>query len=216
MSLGILKKQLGLQKQLDEFLNQVSEASLLFKQGVDMFLNEKEEAFDEKLEQITLIEHRGDEMRRNIEKKLYMKTLIPESRGDVLQLLERMDTLLDSCKAMLWQFKIELPEIPLETHSDFRELASYSVESVEAIVRSARAFFRTSPEFADHIHKVSYWETESDKISTRMMMTLYRREDLTLCHKGQLKDIIRRISQIADKAEDVADRLSIYAIKRML
>ncbi|UZP66294.1 DUF47 family protein [Desulfovibrio mangrovi] len=216
MAFGILKKQLGLQKQLDEFLNQVSEASLLLRQGVDLFLSERESAFDEKLEQITQIEHRGDDMRRAIEKKLYIKTLIPESRGDVLQLLERLDSLLDSCKAMLWQFKIELPDFPEEVHGELRDLTSHSVESVEAIVRSTRAFLRTSPEFADHIHKVSYWETESDKVSTRMMMALFRREDLSLCHKAQLKDFIRRISRIADKAEDVADRLSIYAIKRML
>ncbi len=216
MSLGILKKRIGIQKQLDDFLDQVSEASLLFRQGVDMFIGDRTEAFDEKIEQVTAIEHRGDQMRRDIEKQLYIKTLIPESRGDVLQLLERMDTLLDSCKAMLWQFKIEQPDLPEEIHDDLNELASYSVESIEAIVRSARAFFRTSPEFADHIHKVSYWETESDKVSTRMMMAIYRRDDLSLCHKAQLKDFIRRISQIADRAEDVADRLSIYAIKRML
>lgn len=216
MAFGILKNRLGLQKQLDEFLDRVSESSLLLRQGVDMFVDGRMEAFDEKLEQITTIEHHGDAMRREIEKKLYIKTLIPESRGDVLQLLERMDTLLDSSKAMLWQFKIEEPDLPEELHADLRELISHSVEAVEAIVRSARAFFRTSAEFADHIHKVSYWETESDKVSTRMMMQVFRREDLTLCHKAQLKDIIRRISQIADRAEDVADRLSIYAIKRML
>jgi predicted phosphate transport protein (TIGR00153 family) len=216
MAFGILKKQLGLQKQLDEFLNQVSEASLLLRQGVDLYLSERDEAFDEKLEQITHIEHRGDEMRRDIEKKLYIKTLIPESRGDVLQLLERLDTLLDSCKAMLWQFKIELPDFPEEAHGELRDLTSHSAESVEAIVRSTRAFLRTSPEFADHIHKVSYWETESDKVSTRMLMAIFRRDDLSLCHKAQLKDFVRRISKIADRAEDVADRLSIYAIKRML
>lgn len=216
MGFGILKIQVGLQKQLDEFLNQVSEAGLLFRQGITLYLLENEEAFDEKLEQITAVEHRGDEKRRSIEEKLYLKTLIPESRSDVLQLLERMDTLLDSCKAMLWQFKIELPDVPEEMHKDLKELAEQSMESVEAIVRSARAFFRSSPELRDHIHKVSYWEAECDKVSIRMMMALYRRDDLTLCHKSQLKDFIRRIALISDKAEDVADRLSIYAIKRML
>ncbi|MEZ0574825.1 DUF47 domain-containing protein [Halodesulfovibrio aestuarii] len=215
MSHSVLRKQIGLKKRIDEFLDQVSEASLLFKQGVGFYIDEKHEQFEEKLNQISTVEHHGDEMRRAIERQLYLKTLIPESRGDVLQLLEQLDTLLDCCKEVLWQFQIELPEIPHKSHEDMQELVLYSVESVEAIVRSARAFFRSS-DVSDHLHKVSYWESESDKVTTRMLIEIYRRDDLSLCHKSQLKDLVRQVAQIADRAEDVADRLTIYVIKRML
>ncbi|OBQ46363.1 DUF47 domain-containing protein [Halodesulfovibrio spirochaetisodalis] len=215
MAHSVLRKQIGLKKRIDEFLDQVSEASLLFKQGVSFYIEEKHDQFEEKLKQISTVEHHGDEMRRAIERQLYLKTLIPESRGDVLQLLEQLDTLLDCCKEVLWQFQIELPEVPFKSHDDMQELVSYSVESVEAIVRSARAFFRSS-DVSDHLHKVSYWESESDKVTTRMLMDIYRRDDLSLCHKSQLKDLVRQVAQIADRAEDVADRLTIYVIKRML
>lgn len=216
MAFGVIRKQLSLQKQLDEFLDHVSEAGMMFRQGVDFYLRDRRESFEEKLHQVSRIEHKGDDMRRRIERQLYVKTLIPESRGDVLELLERMDTLLDSCKAVLWQFEIEWPDFPEEHHDDCRELVEYSVSAVEAIVLSVRAFFRSNYELTDQLHKVSYWETESDKVASRMMMEIYRREDVSLCHKSQLKDFIRRIARIADNAEDVADRLSIYAIKRML
>ena len=216
MALGIIRKQLSLQKQLDEFLDDVSEAALMFRQGVDFYLRERHSSFEQKLQQISRIEHKGDEMRRRIERQLYVKTLIPESRGDVLELLEQLDTLLDNCKSVLWQFEIEHPDFPEEYHDECRELVSYSIEAVESIVLSARAFFRSQETVTDHMHKVSYWETESDKVATHMMMSMYRREDLSLCHKAQLKDFIRNIAEIADNAEDVADRLSIYVIKRML
>lgn len=147
---------------------------------------------------------------------LYRQTLIPESRGDVLELLENMDSLLDRFKGALWRFDIERPEICGEFHDDFRELVECVVQAVEAIVLSARAFFKDITAVADHMHKVSYWETESDKISTRLQKAIFGREDLGLSHKMQLRDFTRHVDEIADVAEDVADRLSIYVIKRSL
>ena len=66
------------------------------------------------------------------------------------------------------------------------------------------------------MHKVPYWETESDKISTRLQRAIFRREDLRLSHRMQLRDFVRHIDEIADRAEDDADRMSIYVIKRSL
>ena len=216
MEFHILKKKIGIEKQIDDFLDQVSEAGLLFKSGVDNFLKNRIESFQEKIQHIIETEHRGDFLRRGLEEMLYRKTLIPESRGDVLELLENMDSLLDRFKGALWRFDIERPEICGEFHDDFRELVECVVQAVEAIVLSARAFFKDITAVADHMHKVSYWETESDKISTRLQKAIFSREDLGLSHKMQLRDFTRHVDEIADVAEDVADRLSIYVIKRSL
>jgi len=155
-------------------------------------------------------------LRRSLEEKLYIQTLIPESRGDVLSLLENMDSLLDRFKGAMWRFDIERPEISSEFHDDFGELANNVVEAVEAIVRSSRAFFKDISAVADHMHKVSYWETESDKISTRLQRNIFRQKELRLSHRMQLRDFVRHIDKIADRAEDVADHLSIFVIKRSL
>lgn len=174
------------------------------------------EAFENKLQQITETEHLGDSLRRALEERLYIQTLIPESRGDVLELLESMDQLLDQFKGALWRFDIELPEICSEFNGDFKEMVKCVVEAVESIVCSSRAFFKDINAVADHMHKVSYWETESDKISTRLQLAIFRNENLRLSHKMQLRDFVRHVDKIADRAEDVADSLSIYVIKRSL
>lgn len=216
MGFNILRSKLGIEKQIDEFLDQVSEAGLLFKHGAEDYLKGNMEAFQNKIESIREAEHRGDALRRSLEEQLYIRTLIPESRGDVLALLEDMDSLLDRFKGALWRFDIELPEICMEFHEDFNELVNCVVESVEAIVRSARAFFKEISIVGDHMHKVSYWETESDKVSTRLQRNVFRQKDLRLSHRMQLRDFIRHVDKIADRAEDIADRLSIYVIKRSL
>ena len=213
---SVLRKKIGIEKQIDDFLDQISEAGLLFKSGVDLYLRGQTDAFQDKIESISETEHKGDILRRYIEEQLYLRTLIPESRGDVLDLLENMDSLLDRFKGAMWRFEIEHIQIKPEFHDDFRELIVSVVESVEAIVRSVRAFFKDISMVADHMHKVSFWETEADKVSTRLQRTIFRQEDLKPSHRMQLCDFVRHVDKIADRAEDVADKLSIFVIKRSL
>ncbi len=184
------------------------------KSGVGIYLKGKKDAFLRKTEEISEVEHKGDMLRRSIEEQLYIKTLIPESRGDVLDLLENMDSLLDRFKGAIWRFEIERIEIDPKFHDDFTELVNNVVEASEAIVRSVRAFFKDSKAVADHMHKVSFWETEADKISTMLQKKIFRQEDMRLSHRMQLRDFIRHVDKIADRAEDVADKLSIFVIKR--
>jgi len=216
MEFRILKKKIGIEKQIDDFLDKVSESGLLFKDGAEAYLKGNMEIFSKRLKQISDTEHMGDSLRRGLEERLYRQTLIPESRGDVLELLESMDTLLDQFKGALWRFDIEYPEICSEFVDDFMELAAKVVESVESMVLSARAFFKDIDAVADHMHKVSFWEKQSDIISTRLQRAIFKREDLRLSHRMQLRDFVRQVDEIADCAEDVADRLSIYVIKRSL
>jgi uncharacterized protein Yka (UPF0111/DUF47 family) len=117
-----------------------------------------------------------------------------------------MDALRDRFKGTLWQFNIERPQLFKELNEDFRELTSCVVEAVEAKVRSSRAFFKDTSSLADHIHKVPHWETQSDKIASRIQQTIFRQEDLPLSHKMQLRDLIKHVDKIADRAEDVSDK----------
>jgi len=216
MEFSFLKKRFGIGRKMDDFLDKVSESGMLFKHGVDAYLKGNQQSFAKTIEDIAAVEHVGDALRRDLEEQLYTQTLIPESRGDVLELLENMDGLLDRFKGALWRFEIEQPDIYPELHSDIRELAACVVESVEAMVRSARAFFKDIAAVADHLHKVSHWETQSDKVSTRIQSRVFREKELRLSHRMQLRDFIRHVDKIADRAEDVADKLRIYVIKRTL
>jgi len=212
----ILQNKIGIEKQIEEFLNQVSRSGLIFRQGCDYYLSGKKEDFSRKLKEIIACEHTGDDLRRSINEHLYTKTLIPESRGDVMELLENMDSLLDRFKGALWRFEIEKPDLCEEFHDDFRQLVASVIEANEAIVLSCRAFFTDISSVAAHLHKVSYWESECDKISSQLQTAIFDNKELRLSHQMQQQDFARHLDKIADRAEDIADRLNIYAIKRTL
>jgi len=127
-----------------------------------------------------------------------------------------MDSLLDRFKGALWRMEIEDLDIEEDFHKDFKLLIKSVVETVEAIVRAARSFFKNISSVADHLDKVYYWESESDKISTRLQMAIFRKKELRLSHRMLQRELARHLDKIADRAEDVADRLNIYVIKRSL
>jgi predicted phosphate transport protein (TIGR00153 family) len=212
----ILKTQIGIEQQVEDFLNHVSLSGLIFRQGCEYYLYGNKEDFQRKLQDITDCEHKGDDLRRSINERLYTKTLIPESRGDVMELLESMDSLLDRFKGALWRFHIEHPDLCDEFHNDFLQLIEVVIEANEAMVTSCRAFFTDISTVSVHLHKVSYWESESDKISTRLQSAIFAKEDLRLSHRMQQRDFARHLDKIADRAEDIADKLNIYVIKRSL
>jgi uncharacterized protein Yka (UPF0111/DUF47 family) len=110
MGESILKKRVGIEKQVDEFMDRVSEAGLLCMNGIESYLKGNMEAFAQAMTSIREAEHKGDALRRSIEQDLLRKTLIPESRGDVME-LEDMDALLDRFTGLIWQFEIERPDI---------------------------------------------------------------------------------------------------------
>jgi len=187
---------------------------LAFKRAISIFLAEGRSAeFDEKLAQVNDLESRSDDLRRGIERQLYAQTLIPESRGDVLGLLENLDSVLNNFEGALWGFSIENPDIPEQYHEDYRSLAEQVTAAVEALVLASRAFFRNVEMVSDHMHKVIFYEKEADKVSTKLKRQIFE-SDIDLARKLHLRHFVELIDNIADRSEDVADRLAIYAIKR--
>jgi len=212
--LSILRRTRVLEGEIDEFMDNLSQSALAFKRAVNIFMAEGRSAeFEEKLSQVNALESRTDDLRRGIERQLYTQTLIPESRGDVLGLLENLDSVLNLFQGTLWGFFIEKPDIPEDFHGDYEVLVEQASSAVEAIVLASRAFFRNIEAVGDHMHKVMFYEKEADKVSTKLKRRIFD-SDMDLARKCHLRHFVEMIDNIADRSEDVGDRLAIYTIKR--
>lgn len=204
-----------LELQTDEFCDKISEGALAFRIGISAYLAGDQTTFNEKRQHVSAIETRGDELRREIQQRLYLETLLPESRGDVLELLENTDKILNACESTMWQFAIEKPSLDPEISAEFGKLVHTVVEAVEPLVIALRGFFHGQASLTDHMHKVIFYESEADKIGHRLMAMIFDGDD-ELDRKNQLRHFVLHIDNIADLAEDVADRLAIFALKRAI
>ena len=213
---SIFKNRAGIETEIDSFLNMASESGIIFTEGMNAYLAGDLDSFEANLIHIIETEKKADRLRRSIEDLLYRKTLVPESRGDVLELIERMDIVLGQFKGVMYRIEIERPDVSVTFHADLKNMCGFAVKTVEAITLSIRAYFKNISQVESHMHKVSFWETESDKVSTRLQKAIFSSEEMPLDQKMQLRDLVKHIDGIADKAEDTADSLAIYVIKRSL
>ena len=212
---SIFRATKDLVTKIDTFIDIVSESVLHFEEALALYLSGRTDEFNERLEVLRRVERRADELRLDIEAQLYVQTLIPESRGDVLGLLENMDDIIDFSKSIMFDFSVEQPVVPGELHDRFIKLASAAVNSTQALVQSTRSFFYDVNRVKDYLHKVKYFESESDHIAEKAKRELFEM-DIDLARKLHLKVFIDVIDSVSDVAESISNRLSIATMKRII
>ena len=205
----------SIETKIDNFFDTIAEGGLVYRAGVLAYLADEKAEFSNTIIGIGKLEAKADKLSREVESYLYSHSLIPEHRGDVLGLLETSDNIIDTAKSCLNQFSVEQPDVPVEFHDGYRKLAEAGCEAVEAVIVSARAFFKDVKTVKDNLYKVHHFEKEADEISDRLKRAIFA-SDLDLAQKIHLRYFALNVEKVSDEAEQVADRLAIYAIKRTI
>ncbi|HOG05889.1 MAG: DUF47 domain-containing protein [Paludibacter sp.] len=202
---------------IDKFLNCVDQSLLLFKEGVKNYLYNNTENFNNNILALADCEIESDKLRREIEKTLYLQSLMPQIRGDIMRLLEEMDNIIDHSKKNLFQFDVEMPHIPANLIPDFIQLTQISVSAAESVIPAAKSYFTEPANVNEKIHRVYFYEKEVDLLADIIRRKIFREmPDLKLSEKFHLRYFTLHIENISDTAEKVADLLSIMAIKRIV
>jgi uncharacterized protein Yka (UPF0111/DUF47 family) len=214
----LFAKTRSLELRIDEFLDKVAEGGILFERGMVLLLERGlAPETEEKMAQLLQLKERCNQLRRRVVDTLYSEMLIPDFRGDVLRLLSHLYGLLDSLKNVFQEFLIEYVEVlnRQELIGDVKDLVAVVVQSVQAAVLGARAFFRNPEAVRDHINQIRVYEAEADGITLRLKTALFA-SGLPLEQKLLGRDALAVIDGLADLAEEISDELSILAIKRAL
>ncbi len=202
---------------IERFLNTVDQGALIFKEGVKNYLHGNQESFLDNVKTLSSLETDGDIIRRKIENILYTQSLMPQLRGDIVKLLESLDTILDLAKSNLFQFDVEIPFIPTAIHPDLIKLTELSCSAIESVIPAAKAYFRDPATVKESLHRVYLFEKEADKLADAIKRKVFHdMPTLKLSEKFHLRYFTLHIEKLSDAAQDVADILSIMAIKRSI
>jgi len=207
-----------LEIKITEYLDLVNRGSLTFKRDLNRYIKKNFDLFEESLNDIKEIENDADEHQKDIKYKLYKYMLIPESRADVLTIIEEIDTITDLAKEVIFEISIEQPIIPDELETDFLELVENSTEAVDMLVKAIRAFFEEISQVNDYVNKVHFFEHQADKNEERLKRKIFsdQFEKIDIAHKIQLRYFIEEIAALSDQAETVSEDVSVAAIKRRI
>ena len=199
---------------IDEFIDTVEQGVLLFKEGVIDYVQGNYTGLSDKIASIYSLESAADKLQHKIDDEFYRHSLIPQNVSDIEQMLDKIDEIIDISKDNLCQFEDERPYIPEILKSDFRRLAEVSTESTLAVFPACRIFFREPLKVKDLLAKVYFYEKETDKIARNIKRKLFHElKELDLSQKIHLRYFTLHVEIVSDKADILANMLSILALK---
>ncbi len=209
------KKKNSILDQIKGLLTATDKCSELFEKCMINLINEGPSSVNkESAYRVHDAESRIDDILRNIELDLYKNALIPESRGDVLGLLESFEKIPNKFESLCFQMSLQKIEIPMDLRGKFLRLLSVNLDSYKLINEAVMGlFYETDVEAQiDRIDKI---ESESDLIERDLIEAIFDLE-IEKADKLLLRDITINIGDISDCAQSTTDRLHLTLIKRRM
>lgn len=202
---------------IDEFIDTIDLGILVFREGIKYYIKDDIETFSMHLNKVDQLEAQADRLQREIENEMITYSILPQHREDVVRLIEEMDEIIDGLKSSMYEFDIEIPNIPPSLSESMITLSHASANAAEELLPAVRAYFRAPHTVREKLLKVYYYESETDKIAFRIKRRIFHEmNDLDLAHKAHLRYIIHHIEKISDLAQTGADMLSAMSVKLII
>ncbi len=206
-----------LENEITAYLNAVTKGGLIYKEGIREYLHGREDVFELRKNDMLEIEHEADDRLREIKRKLYAYNLIPDSSGDVLELMDSLDELVDTANHTLQNLSIEKPIIPHEIKSSFEELMVVSCKAADELIKGIWSFFQNTGMVEEFVTKASFYESETDKKEDAIARLVFQSTSIEkLSQKIHLRYFIQQVAMISDIAEGIGLKLSVFQLKRQL
>lgn len=213
----IQAKSKDLQNEIDNYLKCITQASLLFFEGAkEAYRGEYDDA-EIRYRDISELERKADEHLKAIQYKLYAYNIAPDSRADIFELLDGLDDIVDRAKKNIFQICVEKPVIPDCMKDDFIAITAASVDAVDILIQGVRSFFEDVNTLEGYIKNVYLYEKKADALEEKIKRSIFQSAVVEeLARKFQLRYYVEKMAMLSDLAEDLAKKMLMYKIKRII
>ncbi len=208
------RKQKQVESLIHRYLADLKKTQESFAQALEACLDKsKSDLFDSFAEKTHRFESMADDVREEIKTLMYSKVLIPESRGDVMGLLENIDEIPRYFELILNIIQTQKLSIPDFIAPEVRELVRVSLKSCDLMVLQVEDLFVKSTLIRELVSIIDEKESQCDRIERGLITDIFN-SDLDPFLKLQLKELIVYIGDISDQADRVSKRINIISLKR--
>ncbi len=202
-------------EKIQQYLQVVKMTFVQFEKAMKSKLGEGKESFEELKADVLRLESQADDIRRDVERELYQKSLLPELREDLLLIIDNLDELPDLAEdivKMIFNLKIE---IPADIRVPFLELLKLSVETVNVLEKMALDMMHKTEKIEEFTNLIDNNESAADKIQDKLIGLLFE-DGLNNCQQLVLRELVDKVGEICDLCQEVTDVLNLVAIKRQV
>jgi len=210
------KKEDEVAKLIDKHSKLVYKCLKYFLEGLDHYLKDNLCDCDEIRAKIIKREHEADEVRRDIQMKLYEGAFMPLYRDDVYILVDKIDSIADETKHLIDGFVLERPLIPSSLSEDFYTLTKESISPIHDLMVALRFFRSDKEKTLAATLKMDKKESKVDKIEHELRNRIFDIKDIGLSEKLHLRTYSLHLAKISDIIEDCSDIIEMMLVKRQL
>ncbi len=211
MHLSKRKKERELVENYIKHVSIVSGSSKFLTEAYNALLDLSYDKLDDLTKQIEEREKDADDVRRENEKLLYEGVLFPSDRFTFITLSENIDHVMGKILQTLRAFSLRnmpLPGVNFLKDVNFKEYIDLTVETLKLLQEAVTTFFTDPQKALDLCHKVEVYEHDADLLKLKILKELHRREkELDVYTILQIENMVHRIDEITDEAEDATDTI---------
>ncbi len=208
------KKELQLEKLIYNYLENLGMIQKHFVKAMKICLKDGIcDDFHFLIEQTHKYESRADDLRDEINELMYSRALIPESREDIMALIERVDEIPRSFEQILNMIRTQQIFFPEYLVLDIQELIRVSMESCDLMAKQIDVMIKKKEGIRTLMSTIDQNESHCDHIERRIILKLFE-SDLEPFLKLQLKELVIVLGEISDQVDRVSKRVNIMTMKR--
>ena len=210
----LFKKERQLEALIYQYLENLSLIQQHFTRAMNICLKEGiSDDFSFCMDQTHKFESRADDIRDETNELMYSRALIPESREDIMALLERVDEIPRSFEQILNMIRTQMLAFPEFLVLDIQELLRISMESCDMMAKQIDVLIKKKEGIRALMSTIDQNESHCDHIERRIITKLFN-SDLEPFLKLQLKEMVIVMGEISDQADRVSKRVNIMTMKR--
>ncbi len=200
---------------INQQLESVQDCLETFSQMMQLYLK-GDKKFRDLSYQVHEAEHAADEIRREIELKIYEGAFMPAYRGDYISLVELIDKIANRAETISDFVAQQNPYIPEDLLPRVKELTVEVVDCLDPLLKIIDVLDKSWKEASKRAQQVENAEQKIDQIEWKLISDIFEHEELDLAEKMQARDLVHLIASISDRMETVSDRIDIMLAKRNL
>jgi uncharacterized protein len=213
----IFGRESNVEKHSHEHVELVYKCVWKLKELMPPFYQGDFDTLDVRVEEMSQLEHQADEIRRKMEIEFFKGAFLPFDREDRIILAELVDSVADMAQEAAYGISLSHITFPAQYHDDFSELVDEVCDSI-SVLKECVALLDVDLEQAIlKAHEVEVREEKVDRIEREIIKRLYqsyRDDEFGILKLIELKEMVLRMGNIVDRAEDASDRIPIIVAKR--
>ncbi len=199
---------------IDRHMNVVKVTLEKFRDMMVAYLDEDLEKARELEIQVGKLESEADTLRREIETMLYEGAFLPASRGDYVRLSEEIDQVADAAESAAHTLILARPKVPLEIKDEIIALVDAALKTYETLMMGVKNLNVDVNKALEYAKKTEDAEEKADELEYDAKRKAFESETISTYAKLIWNQILTKIGDIADRAEDASDQVMLMAIKR--